>query len=271
MIIKRNIPTYSISWLSDKDGSCTGIINELYYPQTTEELVDLCQEFWSKDKRFYIFGHTSNSYFKPAFSPEIVISTLKLSSYSVLSDSVVAQCGAHLRKIAKDMVERGFVGFEGMIDIPGTIGAAVYGNAGAYGCEIANVVESVKFLDKKEGIVILSVADMQFSRRSSILKKGQKEGVILSVTLRMIHGDKSFLQSKSKESHLDRLRTQPGPQNNLGSCFVGGGGRKMAIPFAPQGYSHCFACHEKTVRLRTGNNAKAPWLQTFSPIYTFNE
>lgn len=120
------------------------------------------------------------------------------------------------------MVMQGVDGFYGMIDLPGTVAAAVFGNAGCYGCDMSGVFYSADILLDTGEIKTFNHTEMQFARRDSILKKRLIKGVILSVALKCVHGDFESIQKKANDAHEDRIMNQPGPTDNLGSSFRSG-------------------------------------------------
>lgn len=219
MIVKNNIVIKNISWLKNVK---TGSVKTIYYPETLGELQDICLNIWGEGKEFFLFGHTSNSYFYPTFSPEFIISTLHLNKFEDGEDFVYCQCGAHIKTIARVMVDLGVEGFYGLIDLPGTIGAAVYGNAGCFGCETSDIFLEAEVLMRDGRVIICNKEDVNFTRRGSALKRKDIDGVILSVKLKKKKGNISEIKSKADEAHRLRVKTQPGAQNNLGSCFSSG-------------------------------------------------
>lgn len=214
---KNNIPIYSICWLNHANG---GNIGTFYEPETKEELIDLCRSLYKERKNFDLIGHTSNIYFLPTYSVDIMVSTRRLKNVAYNGDFIIADCGANVKALAYAMVNEGVKGFEGLIDLPGTVAAAVYGNASCYKCSVNDMLVSVEFLKENGEIVILKPEDLKFTKRSSALKRGEIKGVILSVTLRKEYGNAETLKKLAEENHKNRISTQPGPKDNLGSIYL---------------------------------------------------
>lgn len=133
----------------------------------------------------------------------------------------------HVRRLARDMVERGFKGFEGLIDLPGTIGAAIVNNSGCYGCHVSNLLKEAEVLLPDGQVRSFSSQDLSFQPRSSALKRGEINGVVLSITLALVKGNIKELKILSEIAHQDRLQTQPGPQYNLGTTYHSLGERTL--------------------------------------------
>ena len=211
MIVKYNIPVYKISWLNYAEG---GFIGTYYEPENLEELVNLVKDLNCAEKFFDIVGHTSNIYFLPNYNTEILISTRRVNRFVIKENYIIADCGVSVRMLARQMVDEGVNGFEGLIDLPGTVAAAVYGNASCYECSINDLLLSFEVLRNTGEIETLYPADLNLSKRSSSFKRGEQKGVILTVKLKKECGNREMIQSKATSNHQLRLSTQPPAQNN---------------------------------------------------------
>ncbi len=222
MKIRKNIPVYSICWLNHAK---SGTIGTFYEPESRKELEELCRTLFQKGKQFDIIGHTSNTYFLPSYNCDVMVSTRKVRSSNIGKDCIIADCGVSVTKLARDMVKLGVEGFEGLIDLPGTVGAAIYGNASCYGCSINQLLVAFDMLCPDGSLVKMSPVDLHLSPRSSALKRGEMRGVILSAELRKKQGDSKLLQQLATQNHKKRIATQPGPKDNLGSIYYNSGVR----------------------------------------------
>lgn len=217
MIILREISIGEISWL--KSG---GLAKQYIQPQTVDELISVVKQFKRDKINYDLIGHTSNIYFLPSYNSDAIVSTRSLKMYEEKDKLIVCECGVSVRCLARRMVEKGIKGFEGLIDLPGTVAASVYGNASCYGCSINELLVSYDFLQEDGKIVNLSLDSLKLSQRSSALKRGEIKGVILRVYLKKEEGDKECLQLLSTLNRERRRQTQPGPAHNLGSIFATG-------------------------------------------------
>ena len=223
MIEKHNVPILTISWLSSSYEGKSGIIETFYEPETIDELKDICIKLYSDNLMFDVIGDTSNIYFHPEYNCQYMVSTRKIKNYSIEKDTIICDCGVRVSSLSRKMIEMGFSGFEGLCDLPGTIGAAIFGNASCYGCSINKLLKSVRVLVKSEkGIEIkeLLKEDLRITTRSTILKRHEMEGVILSATLELRKGNIDELKEIANKCKLDRNAHHPGPKNNLGSIFA---------------------------------------------------
>ena len=222
MKILHNIKSYSITWLSNTydDEASNGVIENYYIPDTLEEFTTLCKEFYFKNEKFKIIGHTSNVYILPDTNIKNLISTRKLQRWNVEGGSLFCECGANIKRIARAMVAEGIKGFACLIDLPGTVGAAIYGNAGVSHDSVSGVLESVEILLQDGDICTWGYNDLGFAVRSSVLKRAEIEGVILSCRLRLEKGNKDEIINEAKFVHDWRVTNMPGASKNLGTTSL---------------------------------------------------
>ena len=144
---------------------------------------------------------------------------LRLTSDRISADSltVEAESGAVLQNLVDFTVDRGMAGLHTMTGIPGSVGAAVYGNAGAYGHSIQERVRCVRFLDG-EIIREFGNAECQFHYRESIFKRN-KQWIIVSTTLEMEAGDAAELRKTADSILATRNRKYPPTMRCAGSIF----------------------------------------------------
>ncbi len=138
---------------------------------------------------------------------------------------------AHIRVMAGVTMTRaavfaanlGLSGMEFAHGIPGTVGGGVYMNAGAYGGEIMQILQSVEVMDMAGDLTVKSCAEMQFSYRHSILE--EEPGIVVSTVFRLTPGDPEEIRGKMKELQGKRSASQPLDLPSAGSAFkrpVGG-------------------------------------------------
>jgi UDP-N-acetylmuramate dehydrogenase len=136
---------------------------------------------------------------------------------------VRCESGTVLPTLARECVARGLAGLEWAVGVPGTVGGAVAGNAGAHGRDIAADLLSATILNESNGVVEWSKGDLQFEYRSSRIKREARvlrrtQYVVLAATFQLTPGVPSELAKKADEFNEYRRRTQP-PGASLGSMF----------------------------------------------------
>lgn len=197
-----------------------GIAKLWIVPISIEELICVCQQLYKDKITFKIIGQTSNLYFKNSYNPSIIINTLKLSHFYSTEDEIICECGVPVKKLARHAIENGIVGFEGLVDLPGTIGAATCNNSSCYQCSVSSLLRQAEVLTPNGLIKTLHIEDFEYKERSSIFKRGKMQGVILNIHLKKtISTDRISLLAIAEQNHQHRLTHQEKPTNTLGSIF----------------------------------------------------
>lgn len=187
-------------------------------PRTIEEVrsaVGICR----KNKiPFYIMGNGSNLLVKDKGFRGVIIQIYKnLSEVKIEENEVWAESGILLSALSKKIMAKSLTGFEFASGIPGTLGGAIYMNAGAYGGEIKQVFVSADIMDEEGKILTLSNEEMNLGYRSSILQK--KEYIVLNAKLKFQKGNIEEIQERI--NYLTEQRTTKQPLNipSAGSTF----------------------------------------------------
>jgi UDP-N-acetylmuramate dehydrogenase len=135
---------------------------------------------------------------------------------------VSAESGASLSTVARRCVSRGLAGLEWAATIPGTVGGAVVGNAGAWGGDVASALVSASILERGESVVEWHVEQFEYNYRSSILKRQAMPGslptVVLEANFRLRQGDRGALETQVADMTARRKASQP-PGATCGSVF----------------------------------------------------
>jgi UDP-N-acetylmuramate dehydrogenase len=132
-------------------------------------------------------------------------------------ERVTTQAGATLQSLVDFTVENSLEGLDRMTGIPGFVGAAIYGNAGAYGQSASDTLESVHFLDRGQ-IREFSSVQCEFRYRDSVFKR-RKDWLLLSAVFRLNPGDAAVLKPTSDEILATRNRKFPPEMRCAGSVF----------------------------------------------------
>lgn len=177
---------------------------------------------WAKENKipFFILGKGSNVLFSDQGFRGLVIKIAN-SKFKIQNSKIVASAGCQLQKLVKKSIEKGLGGLEFAIGIPGTLGGAIWGNAGAFGWEMKDVVEKVKIIDvgkEKFEIKELKNKDCNFGYRDSIFKKN-KNWIIWEATLKLKKEKREKLREKIKEILKIRKERQPLEYPSGGSVF----------------------------------------------------
>jgi len=198
-------------------GAATALISI----HTLDELTNTVQTLWELAVPFFILGSGSNILVSDKGLDAVIIHNrahnLFIDSKSE-NPSMVAESGAILGTVARQSALRGLSGMEWAAPVPGTVGGAVYGNAGAHGSDMKASLIMAKILHKKEGIVDWPVEKLAYEYRSSVLKREKMPAVILSATLSAERTSRDEAWEKIKTFQAHRKETQP-PGASIGSMF----------------------------------------------------
>jgi UDP-N-acetylmuramate dehydrogenase len=196
-----------------------GVAKELFLVDDREELVELLNNFYEERKKYFLFAGGSNILFSDngISSPVIKISTGEVSDGEDLN-SLVVDAGAPLALLVSSALARGLSGVEALSGIPGSVGGAIVGNAGAYGQSINDTLMSVEIWHRGR-ISILSKKECRFSYRSSVFKKELREAVILSALFLLKTAKREDLQKESARIIATRLLKYPPRLACPGSFF----------------------------------------------------
>jgi UDP-N-acetylmuramate dehydrogenase len=174
---------------------------------------------WGRERGLPItlLGHGSNVLVADAGVRGLVIVN-RWGGVRVSGGKVQTGSGTPLSDLAYYAVSRGLAGLEWAVGIPGTVGGAVVGNAGAFGGYLGDVVRRVTVLGANDTVRELTVAECGFGYRSSAFKAGIVAGTILDVELELRPGDPRELWAKAEEGNARREATQP-REPSAGSVF----------------------------------------------------
>lgn len=187
-------------------------------PHSTKEVqqtVQICKE---ENLPYFILGNGSNLLVSDKGYRGVIIQLWKnFSDISVKDCCITAKAGALLSKVAAEALEEGLTGMEFASGIPGTIGGAVFMNAGAYGGEMKDIIKEVKVLDDQGEVRVLSNEEMKLGYRTSIVK--EKGYTVLSAVLQLKKGDASVIRETMEDLKNRRTSKQPLDMPSAGSTF----------------------------------------------------
>ena len=186
-----------------------------------EELKEALQYCQNNKLDFFILGGGSNILASDKGFAGMVIK-IKIENLRIdpADFTVKADSGISLAKIVADSVEQNLSGLEWAVGIPGTLGGAIRGNAGAYGGEIKGVVLEVAALDTESlEIKNFTPGECNFSYRQSVFK-GDSKFIILSAKLKLSQGDR--IEGQKRIDGIIRKRSEKQPQDfgSAGSFFM---------------------------------------------------
>ena len=192
-------------------------------PRNAAELHRILQHCRAQGVRVYLLGNGSNTLFDDAgFDGAVVdmrgLNEMKASDADTDLVRITAGAGQTLGRLCSKAQTLGLTGLEFACGIPGTVGGAVYMNAGAYGGELKDVLESVTFLDSDLQLRTLPAADLKMGYRTSLFEENH-DWCILSATVVLRHGDGAVVLARMQELLGRRKDKQPLEWPSAGSTF----------------------------------------------------
>lgn len=167
---------------------------------------------------YFILGNGSNLLVGDEGYKGVVLQIGSKMSRLILENNCIrAQAGALLSQVARYAQQNALTGLEFASGIPGTTGGGIVMNAGAYGGELKQVVESVTVLDENGQAVTLGKDAMEFGYRTSIIKK--RPFIVLEAVFRLCQGDPEEIQARMDELAQQRKEKQPLEFASAGSTF----------------------------------------------------
>lgn len=195
-----------------------GPCDVLVMPNTIEQILNVLNLVKENDLAYMIIGNGSNLLVSDEGIRKVIVKLHKnFSKITLEGNKITSQAGATLKEIADFALENKLQGFEFASGIPGDLGGAVTMNAGAYGGEMKDVLESVKVIDKDLNVLDIDAKDMSLRYRNS---RVQDEGlIVLEAVINLSEGDYDKIKEYQDELTFKRESKQPLEYPSAGSTF----------------------------------------------------
>ncbi|MCI5997490.1 MAG: UDP-N-acetylmuramate dehydrogenase [Parvimonas sp.] len=196
-------------------GNCKILVE----PKSVDNIIEILKICKNNNLNFFIIGNGSNLLVSDNGYDGVIIKLKENFSNIYLNDGyVVSQSGATLSEVFKFSMNNSLTGFEFASGIPGTIGGAVYMNAGAYGGEMKDVVSEVEVLDIDTlEQIVLKPENLHFDYRKSIVQ--ERNYIITKVKLKLSVGDINEIRAVYLDLKEKRNSKQPLEFGSAGSTF----------------------------------------------------
>ncbi len=190
----------------------------IVYPNNIESLKELLAYLKLNNIKYKVIGNGSNLIFVDEVYDGVLIK-LDMFNYIEINDTIIkVGAGCNLIKVAMEACKLGLTGLEFATGIPGTIGGAIFMNAGAYKSDMGYIVSEIKVLTPNMEIKTLYNRELDFHYRTSILQKNP-DYICLEAKLVLKHGDINEIRELVEERKQRRLMTQPLEYPSAGSVF----------------------------------------------------
>ncbi len=195
-----------------------GACDILVSPENERDIAAVIKLCRSENIPFFVLGRGSNVLASgKGYRGCIVYLCRSLTAVSVCGFRITAAAGANLSTVCRTALEHSLTGLEFAYGIPGSVGGALFMNAGAYGGEMKDVVVSCRYIDENGGLCEMSAEDMKLSYRHSIF--AERGCVITSVTMELQQGEPSAIKARMDELMHKRRDKQPLEYPSCGSTF----------------------------------------------------
>lgn len=210
--IQQNIPLSRYTFT--KTG---GRAEYLAFPKNVDEVQKLVQVIKAEEIPLTVIGNASNLIIRDGGIEGLVMILTKMKKIKVDGNQVTAEAGARIIDTAFTAAHAGLSGLEFAAGIPGSVGGAVFMNAGAYGGETQEVVKSVTVLTRNNEIKTYSNADMNFSYRHSLVQ--ETGDIVLTATFALKQGQRPEILDHMHYLNALRRYKQPLEYPSCGSVF----------------------------------------------------
>jgi UDP-N-acetylmuramate dehydrogenase len=198
-----------------------GPADALLIVKSADDLAQVVTALWAMDTPFKVLGGGSNVLVSDAGVRAVVLlnkARRVVFNQDDESPTVTAESGSNFGAVARQAAQENLSGLEWAAGIPGTVGGAVVGNAGAHGGDIASSLVMAEILQRVNGRHTWTPDQFAYRYRGSILKDEAGSAVVLSATFQLSHGKPEEINKKLEDFLAHRRSTQP-PGASTGSMF----------------------------------------------------
>ncbi len=196
-----------------------GTAKKVFFPKDIQDILTIYNESKERDRKLILIGLGSNVIFRDGILEYMFVSMRKLKGINIWEKGdnvyIKASAGVSFKEIIKIVKDMNLGGFENLAGIPATVGGAVTMNAGAFGKEISDLVESVEWIDGNGEIVESSKDEISFDYRYS---QFQRDGIVVSAVFKLYKADYG-VGEKIKNIILERNKKQPLDLPTSGSTY----------------------------------------------------
>ena len=192
-----------------------GYFEYLFLPKTTSDFCSLIADFERKNIVYKVLGNMTNIIPGDDVMRGVFVSTKFIKNLSIDGSRITAGAGVSMAELCKCALDNCLGGIEKLVGIPGSVGGAVVNNAGAFGQEISQTLESILVLSGGK-MRSISAREAEFGYRKSVFQKNKQ--IILSATFMLHKANKDDILSSMMESACKRKNSQPSAPS-AGSVF----------------------------------------------------
>ena len=193
-------------------------VKYLVKPYNKECLIKLIKYLDNNRIKWYLLGGGSNIILPDEYFDGVIINLSNLNAYEVTGDEIYAEAGIYLTTLIDKMLDDGYTNYGVLKGIPGQLGGAIVGNAGAYGINIFDYLNSVFIIDENYEIKEIKKEKIDYDYRWTEFKN--KKIVIVAAKIKGVKGDVALIKEEISKNFIKRKNTQPLEYKNAGSVFA---------------------------------------------------
>ncbi len=195
-----------------------GVAKLMVHPKNTEKLILLLKKLNSDNINYKVLGYGSNLIFSDKVYDGVIIRLDEFNKVSIKDTIIKAQAGVSLVKLSYMAYKKGLSGLEFASGIPGSVGGAVFMNAGAYKSDMGYITSEILVITPQLEVKTLYNRDLNYKYRSSFLKHNPNY-ICIEATIVLRKKDKSLIKELMESRRQKRLMTQPLNYPSAGSVF----------------------------------------------------
>ena len=188
------------------------------YPKNYSTLARLIRLIRKYNLEYKIIGNGSNLLFSDKEYNGVLIKLSEFDRLEIVGNKITVGAGYNLIRLSNVAMKHSLTGLEFAAGIPGTVGGAIFMNAGAYKSDMGYITTEVKVLTDNLEIITLSNSELDFHYRTSFLQK-HPDYICLEATIKLNRGKKEAIEEVMKERRKRRILTQPLEYPSAGSVF----------------------------------------------------
>ncbi len=187
-------------------------------PETEQQLSDIIRTCKAEGIPYFLLGKGSNVLISDkGYRGCIILLSQQFAAVTVNGEEITAEAGASLKNLCMTALDNSLTGIEFAYGIPGSVGGALFMNAGAYGGAMKDIVVSCRYIDENGDFRTMEAEDMELSYRHSVFSG--RGCAITSVTMRLKKGDKEEIRARMNDLMMRRRLKQPVEYPSCGSTF----------------------------------------------------
>ena len=190
----------------------------MVYPEDEESLIKLMHYLKENKVKYKIIGNGSNVIFNNSNYDGVIVKLDNFNNLKIINNTIIVGAGYMLNKLALRVSRLGFTGMEFATGIPGTVGGAVFMNAGAYKSDMGYILRSVKVLTPNLNIITMYNKELDFHYRSSYFQNNPGY-ICLEATIVLRKGNSDEIMDLINSRKQRRLESQPLEYPSAGSVF----------------------------------------------------